>query len=170
MQSNFLIVLLLFFISCKEGDKKKNKLEKVAIEVKPEKHEDSLRDFKMLPKHLIMLTKIKEEWVVFNPCNASNGEIIIDDKKLVWAEGHEAEELFIKNVENKADRYLLDIESLGRFYKTGIEILVEEKQSFFRIRNKLYGGDKTRVFVAKNRVRDFKIIEQPCKECWDDCD
>lgn len=170
MKSKVLLLISILFFACIK--EKSTVIESSDAKVKQESEEITVikRSLDDLPSNLIMLTELKGDWVVFNPCDASNGEIIIQGQKMIWGEGHEAEELMVKNVAYIPNQFSLDIESLGKLYKNGIEISIDEKQQRYKIRNKLYGGDKTRVFVAKEKLSDYKVINQPCKECWDDCD
>ncbi len=111
------------------------------------------------------------QWVVYRPCDADNASLTFQSDTLVIGWGQDASLVVIDNL--KAD------EVQGRFVLTardeGGEALVyyleweDDEKTLLRVW--LYGPDEApEVYAHADVLESYALFEQPCHECWDDCD
>lgn len=174
-----IIILLGVFFSCKKEVKVEDKIvvQEAAI-VNPSK-EEVKQDFtillKELPKSYIQLTEKDGKQIIFNPCDAANGAITIQAKsniyELVLMEGHEATLMKIISVEKKIDTYYFDVEVYDKLHQKGVSLKPlgnNFKTALWTIN--VFGNETNDTYVVADFKDEYPIIDQPCSECWDDCD
>ncbi|GIV37160.1 MAG: hypothetical protein KatS3mg032_1539 [Cyclobacteriaceae bacterium] len=111
------------------------------------------------------------QWVVYRPCDADNPSLTFQSDTLVIGWGQDASIAVIDNI--KAD------EIPGRFVLAardeGVEALVyyleweDDEKTLLRVW--LYGPDEApEVYARADVLENYDLFEQPCHECWEDCD
>jgi hypothetical protein len=117
-----------------------------------------------------MLTEMDNgEQVIFYPCDADNLSIMAYGDTLVIGWGQDASMALIKSFYSDDDKIVLVVNDL----EGG-----QESTFFFQFENEsgtlarwwLYGDDSSNVYVHEDDAEQFSSYEQPCEECWDDCD
>ena len=129
-----------------------------------------------LESHWINLTKLGNKYVIYNPCDASNKEIKIDKAK---------QELFIQwGVEDNTFKILdfnkIDVDNIILKIKYGIFGEDRDTNIYIKYLDKgkkisqwnftfISGTSEINyefVMTASSNANKYKIINQPCKECW----
>lgn len=134
-------------------------------------------DFKTLPEKWVMLTETDSGLVIYNSCSAGN-------RLLSLIDNNGDNELLLHGLQ---EDFLFEVINTHELEE---EILVEtkwknsDKNQFFKFKwvdaknglgiweTQFFNNQTTQIkFVTFDRQLDFPIIDQPCKECWDDeCD
>ena len=161
MKLIFLIITcILLFTSCKQNIENKT--------------EELLANF---PKEWKMLTEINGEKVIYQACDAANRNFWIENKQNTWIFNHE------EGHETMTDTII----SFNRISDTEFKLILhsEYTDSLIEMIISEYDSGKTSkwswsysnfemsyYFVSNIGKSDFKYVEQPCRECWDDeiCD
>ncbi|QOI96941.1 MAG: hypothetical protein HRU69_05285 [Flammeovirgaceae bacterium] len=109
------------------------------------------------------------QWVVFRPCDADNMSMEISGDTLVIGWGQDASFGIIRSVAQSEvpEIYILTVEQ-------------DEQQVTYRMRwddemyNRaewwLWEDDESVILVRSELLDDYTLIEQPCHECWEDCE
>lgn len=119
-------------------------------------------------KQFVQLSIIIKDTVIFNPCDAANRTLFISRDSVFDNQGQEQVALKILNAHYIDNSWLLKT-SLADYTlvyyneATGIaKWSLKYKQVKYPVKI---------LFIQKAKSDRFKIINQPCKECWDsDCD
>lgn len=174
----FITILTLIFFSCKKAIKEKseivvkNEIEEIISSKKEVKQDFSIL-LKELPKAYIQLTEKGGEQIIFNPCDAANGGMSINDKKyeLVLMEGHEATPMKMVSIEKIKGTYYFDVEVYGKSHEKGIS--VKPLDNNFKTAQwsiAIFGETINNTYVVADFKDEYPVVNQPCSECWDDCD
>jgi len=161
-----LIISALFFLSCKKG---KTQLEKLEL-----KHDKKVSyNLSEIPKDWTLLSIKKNKTVVFNPCDAENYHFEFKNKgphwELIESAGHEtmfykiiSAELIDKNlvlttiIEDPNFYYIFTLKNYSSSHETINWIWNYEDYSF------------DYKFTNENGISNYEIINQPCRECWEE--
>jgi len=108
--------------------------------------------------------------VIFRPCDADNRTIQVYSDTLVIGWGQDATIGLIKSFYTEEDgRIILKVADLeGDTDNTYIFQLEDEKGKLARWW--MFGNDEADFFVHEDRAQEYSSYEQPCEECWEDCE
>lgn len=185
MRSIALFLFLFVLFSCKqeghkatlnedsvvESDTIINLIEEAQPEIKEETLEKQDWELGPLSMHYLMLTEMEGEEVIFNPCDASNGEVRIDLKEgvlqIFLIEGHEVTPFTVKAIHKSETRIDFDVEVYDKFYEKGL-FVKGLTADFGRTAwgAAAFGGVTERIYIKNENKSDYKVIDQPCRECW----
>lgn len=110
-------------------------------------------------------------YIIFRPCDADNMMIQVNSDTLVIGWGQDASFALIKSFHtDEAGRLVLTVhdqdENVAKTYCMQWEDDNEPVTSWF-----LYGLDEWPVRMAHESILyKYTVVQQPCSECWDDCE
>lgn len=130
----------------------------------------------------ISLDDLKGEWqelteqedgtfIIFRPCDADNRLVQVKSDTLLIGWGQDASFALIRSFYvDEAGRVVLSVhdqdENAAKTYYMQWEDDTEPIANWF-----LYGLDEPPVLMAHESILGrYKKIQQPCRECWDDCE
>lgn len=133
-------------------------------------------DIDLLPKNWIQLTEKSGKLVVYNSCDMGNSLLTITKNK-------EHFELLLHGTQEDYDFEIIDV----KHYLDTVFIRAKWKENNESQLFKFFWTDKqnglgrwittysngftsNNKFVVSEKQTNFKTINQPCKECWDECD
>ncbi len=118
------------------------------------------------------LTKWSDgQWVVFRPCDADNMSLQIMGDTLVIGWGQDASFAIIRSFAESdvpgvwAITVFDQDEQVTKTYR-----MVWEDDDHNLAEWWLYDDDESVLLARSNLLGNYRAIEQPCYECWDDCD
>ncbi|WP_282080989.1 hypothetical protein [Aquimarina algiphila] len=166
----FLIILL----GCSQKNKqnsnviKENKIvDKVITQEK-----NGYELLKEIPKDWIALTQYNNQDVIFQPCDSENLSITIrknaNSYDLGISHGHDITFDSIIRITKKNNNYIFHCSNTSNERLFSLTI-INNKKGIGLWKNDFIFKDGAK-YVNRDRENLFQKIEQPCQECWDDCD
>ncbi|NQY05895.1 MAG: hypothetical protein HRT68_06750 [Flavobacteriaceae bacterium] len=183
-----LLSLIIGLISCKQTSEenkrvKKEAKEQVISEAAFDLNEDKIKQkqskqvrFPDIPRNYIALTEQKGKTIIFNPCDAANHQVKIDEKdgtiQIYYLEGQEATLLEVESVSKTEKGYAFGGIIYGEFYDKAMEVTpLDTAYEMVNWTLSAFDGNRTMIFTDAQYKTNYEVVDQPCKECWgDDCD
>ncbi|NQY31299.1 MAG: hypothetical protein HRT69_17765 [Flavobacteriaceae bacterium] len=160
MKETITIIIVALLIGCKS--KNYDKFEKIILS----------NDFQ---KDWFMLTERDSGYTIFNPCDAENRRQQIVGDTLIVHGGHEIDKYLITSIErNLKDIYLFSTVNIlsnddQPFYFSYVDY--ESGIGYWKTIYEPVDFDKDLLFISTKDSSNFKVINQPCVECWgEECD
>ena len=108
--------------------------------------------------------------VIFYPCDADNRSIQVSSDTLVIGWGQDASIGLIKSFYTEEDgRIIFTVDDLDS-ETSNTYIFQFEDEDKKVTRWWMFGDDESSVFVHEDKADEYSTYEQPCQECWDDCE
>jgi len=130
-----------------------------------------------VPKKWIKLSKYNNKNVIFNPCDGDNKKFEIKEVQSKWQliESLGQETAFYEILETKMVKSDLVIKAIDKYSNDIHTFTLSTYKPESKVINWKWSYrefDFDYKYVNENGISDFKTINQPCKECWDDeiCD
>jgi hypothetical protein len=109
--------------------------------------------------------------VIFRPCDADNLMMQINSDTLMIGWGQDATTAIIRSFYTDEDgRVILTVTDLDEDARKVYAFQFEDAAGKLA-RWWLYGNDEeSELFAHEDLLEQYNTYEQPCSECWDDCD
>lgn len=119
-------------------------------------------------KQFVQLSIKSKDTVIFNPCDAANRTLLIKQDSVFDNQGQEQVSVKILSAQHNDTSWVLRT-SLADY----ILLYYNEATGIakWKIKYKAVKYPVKILFIQKEKSNLFKVINQPCKECWgSDCD
>lgn len=160
------IVLLCTLVACKENSKIGNDSNEKPF------------DILSLPADWVKLTKTDSGMIIFNSCEGGNTIISLSKVKdtiglLMHGTQEDYDFVVLRSVLMKNDTILVNLKWRGWDENQDIKFVWVDKAKQVAKWMTTYkeGSYVEYTCVTSDRQKDFKTVNQPCRECWgDECD
>jgi len=129
-----------------------------------------------IESHWINLTPQNGKFILFYPCDADIKQIIIDLEKseMIMKYGQEDETFKILKMNYLSDKELninIVYSTFGKPQETIVKVIfIDIEKRVTKWTFKLIDGNtelnNEYLMVSEAKSTDYKIVKQPCKECW----
>ncbi|MCK6616933.1 MAG: hypothetical protein L6Q51_04750 [Cyclobacteriaceae bacterium] len=153
-------VLLIVFVACSPSGKKEA----------PENRDGHSQVLTDLQGEWERLTRWEDgRWVVFRPCDADNMSMQFSGDTLVIGWGQDASFGIIRSVAESEmpEIYLFTVEQDGQQVTYRMQWADD---GHYMTEWWLWEDDESVILVRSELLGSYTHIEQPCYECWDDCE
>ena len=113
------------------------------------------------------------EFIIYNPCDGANNTIHMDSTFLVISEGQDATSFSVLNVEENESgtmRFRLLNDSSGDTTFHYFDYHDQSKGLAFWAFDEKNLGSMNNLFISGTKKELLKEFNQPCEECYDNCD
>jgi hypothetical protein len=113
-----------------------------------------------------MVTQEEGEWILFYACDADNTKVTIKGDSIVIGWGQDA-------TAGKIESWSVDDDKFSLVVNDSHEINVYEVQPAEDGLMQWHLWDDSEgqsLFVHDRDKNKYRVVKQPCKECWEDCD
>jgi hypothetical protein len=113
-----------------------------------------------------MVTREEGEWILFYACDADNTTVTIKGDSIVIGWGQDATAGKIESWSVAGDKLSLVVNDT---YETSV-YQVQPAEDGLMQWHLWDDSEGQSLFVHEPDKNKYRIVKQPCKECWDDCD
>lgn len=175
MKYLFITIVMLAF-SCQNKSEQAEKPQTINSEVSVSAQKnDTTASVTALPSDWICLTDKDGELIIFNSCDGGNMLLTISEKKLLLHGQQEDTEFIIKSIDESSNSTIIKTTGLtGEGSQDFIFKWIDKDKGLGKWSTTYDNPEKWHweyTFVSAPHQKDFKLVNQPCKECWgDECD
>lgn len=160
------LVLACMLLACKDNSKKE--------QISKGKEFDILT----LPTEWVELTKTDSGMIIFNSCDAGNLLISLSKVKdttglLMHGTQEDDDFIVLRSALIENDTVLVNVKRRGWDEKQDFKFVwVDKTKQIGKWMSTFYEKNHVEyICVTADRQKDFKTVNQPCRECWgDECD
>ena len=118
-----------------------------------------------------MLTEMGDnQWVIYSPCDADNQMIQVHSDTLLIGWGQDASIGLVTSFYRGDDgRVVLTVSDPDRDERATYSFQFDDETRKLA-RWWLYEDDSSALFAHEDILDNYAAYEQPCSECWDDCE
>lgn len=181
--------LLLCLISCgsKEKDVANTEPESIQEEIQApiqtEQENSQSKTAENFPLYWEMLTEEEGEFIIFQPCDAGNLAVSLNEKRTMLnvEYGQDAMNFDILSMEDKTklstneNKKFIILKLQNQFtgadhkkFEVIVEINPENKHSVWR--GLPYRENDALLMISAQDTASYKHVRQPCSDCWDNCE
>jgi hypothetical protein len=113
-----------------------------------------------------MVTQEEGEWILFYACDADNTTVTIKGDSIVIGWGQDATVGKIESWSVDDDKYSLVVNDT---YETNV-YQVQPAEDGLMQWHLWDDSEGQSLFVHERDKSKYRVVKQPCKECWEDCD